>query len=151
MPYNSAYMQCMDSVKTAIEALSLTGLSTVVIQEWPLWVDRALPYVSISPSSVKENVSAATNRNDEVGYAILVAIIAAQAGTDLDALDARLLWRQTIRRRFSNQSISGITAGTQLKATVEPLSPIDAAAMAKFKSFVSGLIVRVSVRELHPS
>lgn len=147
MPSSSTYMQAMDSVKAAIEALLLTGLSTVVIQEWPLRTDRTLPYVSLSPSTIRENVQAATNRSEDVGYAILAAIVATSAGTDATALDARLLWREKIRRRFSHQSISSITNGTQLQCTVEPLSPIDAVALAANKGFVSAMIIRVNVRE----
>ena len=141
MSGTSNHYDAMAAIKTLIEGLSLTGSPTVTIQEAANRDDQALPLISISPYG-PERLDDEFNDRDGVYYGILVAII---ANKDVTALETRLGWRQSIRRKLNNKPLSGLSANYNMK--VEPGNAVEVAAYFQNKGFVSGMVVRVYCQE----
>lgn len=142
----SNHYDAMTALKTLIEGASLSGLSStgVLIQEVAEHDEKRLgtilPFISISPYG-QETTEDANINEDGVGYPILIGIVAAP---DATALETRLGWRQKIRRRLWNRSLSGLTMNYNIKP--EPLPIVDPAAW-RIKMFCSGIVARVFFEE----
>jgi hypothetical protein len=144
MPGISNHFDTLTAIKTVIEGLSLSGLTGgTLIQEVSTYLDSTttLPFVSISPYG-PENLGDELNDRDGVYYGVLVAII---AKPDVNSLETRLGWRQTLRRALNNHSIAGLGQNYQL--TVEPGNVVEPRAWFDRNAFVSGLVVRASFQE----
>lgn len=147
MASTSIYGQVLDAVKSAIESLS-TGVdsSSIVIQEVARFQEgMSKPFISVSPYGA-ERLPSGTNLRENTQYPVLVAYI---ADPDVSSLDARLLIRQSIRRRFHHADLSGIS-GTNvgfMQTTVEPANVVEVAQFLRNQLFVSGMIVLAEVRE----
>lgn len=146
MPAASVYEEILDAVKVAIDALSLSGISSVVIEDMPSRTDRTLPYVSVAPSPISETIPDGTNIRDDVEYRVQVAIVASKSATTMATV---LGWRQSIRRRMSEQKLQAaeFTGGTFKTLQCTPQVPLDPAALTAHKAYLSVLLVRVTVRE----
>lgn len=142
----SVYEEVLDAVKAAIDALSLSGISSVVIEDMPSRTDRTLPYVSVAPSPIGETIPDGTNTRDDVEYRVQVAIVASKSATTMATV---LGWRQSIRRRMSNQKTqsAALSGGTFVTMQCTPQVPLDPAALTAHKVYLSVLLVRVTVRE----
>lgn len=146
MPSTSIYGQALDAVKAEIEELAVITSTSIVIQEVAHRVnDFPKPYISVSPYG-PERMPSGTNLREGVGYPILVAYI---ADPDVSSLDARLLIRQKIRRRFHQQKLTGISASNvgEVNTTVEPMNVVEPANFINADLFTSALLVIVEVRE----
>lgn len=147
MPAESVYEEALDAVNAAIVALSLSGLSSVVTEDQPQRTDRTLPYVSVCPAVQPETVVAATNIRDDVTYPVQIAIVASKS--DTVTFRKVLGWRQSIRRRMSNQTLSAspLSGGTFRTTEVRPGPALEQNALAQHKVYLSILTVDVKTRE----
>lgn len=137
----SNHYDAMVAIKGIIDALNL-GVTTV-IQEVAEWQNgqETLPFVSISPHG-PERVANELNDRDGTYYGILVAIIAKE---DVNSLETRLGWRQSMRRNLNNRSLGALNQN--YNCTVEPGNVVEPAAWYARKLFVSGFVVRASFQE----
>ena len=97
----SNHFDTLTAIKTVIDGLSLSGLTGgTLIQEVSTYLDgmTTLPFVSISPYG-PETLGDELNDRDGAYYGVLVAIIATP---DVNSLETRLGWRQTLRRTLNN-------------------------------------------------
>lgn len=134
----------MTAIKTLIDGLSLTGLTGgTVIQEVAEYQDsqRVLPFISISPYG-PEKLGDELNDRDGSYYPVLVLIV---ANPDVNQLETRLGWRQSLRRRLNHASLSGLTTNYDLR--VEPGNVVEPRAYYDRNAFVSGMVVRVFFQE----
>ena len=113
------------------------------IQEVATYQDRTvtLPFISLSPYG-PEKLGNEFNDRDGAYYGVLVAIV---AKPDVNSLETRLGWRQTIRRALNNTSLPGL--GQNYNLTVEPENTVDPKAWFDRNAFVSGFIVRAFFQE----
>ena len=140
----SNHYDTLSAVKTIIDGLSLSGLDGgTVIQEVAEYQDgqNILPFVSVSPYG-PEKLGDEFNDRDGVYYGVLVAII---AKPDVNSLETRLGWRQKIRRKLNNHSISTMSANYNL--TVEPGNVVEPKAYYARNAFISGFVVRAWFQE----
>ena len=145
MSGTSNHYDAMTAIKTMIEGLTLTNFTGEVVIQEMAWHEKGvsgttLPFISISPFGA-ETTGDANSNEDEVGYPILIAIIAQRCATDLEQ---RLAWRQKIRRRLRNASLSGQTRNFNL--ILEPQEVVSRAAW-RIQLFGSALLVRAMYEE----
>lgn len=142
----SNHYDLLTSVKSIIDGLSLSGLTGgTVIQEVATYQDgdQTLPFISISPyGPEKLSNEFGSNVRDEVGYPVLVAII---AKPDVNSLETRLGWRQTMRRNLNNHQLSD---GQNYNLEVEPGNVVEVRAWFDRNAYVSGFVVRAYYQEL---
>lgn len=144
MAGQSNHYDTLMAVKTTIDGLSLTGLTGgTVIQEVATYQDGQItpPFISVSPYG-PEKLGDEFNDRDGAYYGVLVAII---AKPDVNSLETRLAWRQTIRRNLNNHSISGL--GQNYNLEVEPGNVIEPRAWFDRNAFVSGMVIRAFFQE----
>ena len=140
----SNHFDTLTAITSLIGGLSLTGLAGgVVIQEVATYQDGAttLPFISVSPYG-PEKLGDELNDRDGCYYGVLVALI---AKPDVNSLETRLGWRQSIRRKLNNSSIAGL--GQNYKLTVEPGNAVEPRAWFDRNAFVSGFVVRAFFQE----
>lgn len=115
----SIFMLAMEGIRDAIRGLTLSGLTSDEVQV------RRLPYdaqnawyrgVTVHP--VPETYDEGSNERESVGYGCAVTLV---NNSDNDAdykLDQLLLWRETIRRHFvENSSLSSASTVYTLKVS----------------------------------
>jgi hypothetical protein len=144
MPGLSNHYDAITSIKAMIDGMSLAGLfGGTVIQEVATHQDGAvtLPFVSISPYG-PESLGDELNDRDGCYYGILVALI---AQPDVNSLEVRLGWRQSMRRKLNNRSIAGL--GQNYNLLIEPGNVIEPHAWFDRNAFISGLVVRAFFQE----
>ena len=140
----SNHYDSLTAIKAVIDGLNLPGLAGgTVIQEVATYQDgqTPLPFISISPYG-PERLGEELNDRDGAYYGILVAII---ARPDVNSLEARLGWRQTLRRNLNNHSMTGL--GQNYNLTVEPANVVEPRAWFDRNAFVSGFVVRAFFQE----
>jgi hypothetical protein len=146
MAGNSNHYDAMVAIESLIDGLSLTGLTGGTVIQEVAWHQKetsgtTLPFVSISPYG-PESSGDANSSEDEVGYGILIAII---ASPDINTLEARLAWRQKIRRVIRNASLSGQTRNFNLIPAPGPV--VEPRAYFERNLYVSGIVVRALYEE----
>lgn len=144
MPGVSNHYDALMEIKSLIDGLALPGLSGgTVVQEVATYQDGTLtlPFVSLSPYG-PEKLGNETNDRDGTYYGVLVAIM---AKPDVNSLETRLGWRQTLRRRLNNASLPELSQNYNL--TVEPGNTIEHRAWFDRNAFVSGFVVRAWFQE----
>jgi hypothetical protein len=142
------------AAQSRIRSLSLSGVAdaSVICRKLPL--ERAfrddetiaLPCILVTPQRETMDPVAGSNVHDDVGYGVLVTLVAAdnQEPTLADGLDAHLLRRQRIAQAFRNQRLPGVD--TVIGCRVEPADVVHASAwMANL--LVCGLLLRFTSRE----
>lgn len=140
----SNHYDTLTAIKAVVDGLSLNGLTGgTVIQEVATYQDgsASLPFVSISPYG-PERLGDELNDRDGCYYGVLVAII---AKPDVNSLETRLGWRQSMRRNLNNRSIPDLGQNYNLK--VEPGNAVETRAWFDRNAFVSGFIVRACFQE----
>lgn len=139
----SNHYDTMTAIKSIIDTLSLPGLNTSIIQEVAEYQDgqQSLPFVSISPFG-PERTGDELNDRDGVYYGTLICIIGKK---NVTSLEQRLGWRQSIRRKLNNTSLSSLGMNYNLK--VEPGSVVEPRPFFERAAFVSGMIVRAFFQE----
>jgi hypothetical protein len=140
----SNHYDTLTAIKAVIDGLSLTGLTGgTVIQEVATYQDgsTALPFVSISPYG-PERLGDEMNDRDGCYYGVLVAVI---GKPDVNSLESRLGWRQTMRRNLNNHAIAGLGQNYNLK--VEPGNAVEPRAWFDRNAFVSGFVIRAFFQE----
>jgi hypothetical protein len=110
--------RCVLAVQARIRGLRLSDLNaaSVVVQKVPWARDflganpkYALPGVIIAPWGEEQmNPSEGTNLKDDVGYPVLVSIIAADRQRLVADFGKYLSWRERIARAFRNQPLPGV-------------------------------------------
>jgi len=150
---NSLHMQLLDATKTAIEGLGLTGISSsnVVVLQVPddkgKWLP-GLPGIMVAPFG-RETLPAdqGTNRSDDIGYPVLIAIVDVANQAQTTNLDGRLYWREQIIDEFFHNRLS-IAGEDPIEQTIEPLEIVNSAAWFQRQLYVSALVVRCTIRKL---
>jgi hypothetical protein len=140
--------QCLDAVRSRIQGLSLAGVQNdqVVIGKVPDDKNRSFPSILITPfQSESLNAADGTNSRDDLGYPVLVAILAADNQDQQANLDTYLVWREKIRQAFHNQRLPGVSE--IITTAVEPRNIVEPAAWFERNLFVSGLLLRFLSRE----
>ena len=140
----SNHYDSLVAIKSAIDALSLTGLTGgSVIQEIATYQDSqtSLPFISISPYG-PERLGDELNDRDGVYYGVAVCLV---ARPDVNSLEQRLAWRQTLRRNLHNHSLAALVQNYNLE--VEPSNVVEPKAWFDRNAFVSGFVVRAYFQE----
>lgn len=141
----SNHFDALTAIKVVIDGLALSSLAGgTVIQEVATYEDSAatLPFISVSPFG-PEKLGDELNDRDGAYYGVLVAII---AKPDVNSLETRLGWRQSIRRKLNNTALAGL--GQNYNLTVEPGDTVEPRAWFDRNAFVSGFVVRAFFQEL---
>lgn len=151
--YQSVHWRCMVAVQCKLRAMRLVGISptSIVTQKLP-WAkpfepdyqQYATPGIIISPWG-QEAMLGGLNRLDDVGYPVLVSIIASDNQDLTTNLSKYLLWRERVARAFRNQSL-GPAVPEVYTCRLEPLT------IAVPESFLAGfwsshLLLRFISRE----
>lgn len=152
----SNHYDAMSVIVGTIQGLNLTGLTGgVVLQEVATYQDAQLPlpFISVSPYG-PEQIGDELNDRDGCYYGILVAII---AKPNVNLLEQRLGWRQSIRRQLKNVSLSDLITKYNLPANtnlgqnynldVEPGPCVESKVWFARNGFVSGMVVRARFQE----
>ena len=140
----SNHFDTLTAVKAIIDGLAMPGLAGgTVIQEVATYQDglQVLPFVSISPFG-PERLADELNDRDGAYYGVLVSIM---AKPDVNSLETRLGWRQTLRRNLNNRAIVGL--GQNYNLTVEPGNTVESKAWFDRNAFVSSFVVRAFFQE----
>lgn len=150
----AVHYRCLTAIQSRIQSLTLTGLSSSSVIIRKLSVDRdntgdggsiSYPMIVISQVGI-ETVSPrrGSNVRDDVEYPVPINILAAD-NQDLVTNQARyLLWRQTIRRAFSDQVLAGVS---EVYRTVAEPGPIISPSRFWQNMYHSSLIIRCVSRE----
>lgn len=135
----SKHKQILDEVREVIAAMAaaetLDGIAAanVKVALWPAperlkesGIISALPTIIVSPNGA-EDMTGGTNAQDDYGYPVLVAIVAA---TDQSFVvsDKFLTWRETIIKKFHNKNAAAIGfsgLATVWRTTARPGSIVD--------------------------
>lgn len=92
-----------------IKSLNLPGIKTenIVIRKAPWLIGDTFPIVVVCQDGEAINPDAGTNETDLVDYGVVVAIVFAN-DRDLttNGMGLAFTWRELIRRRFQNSSLS---------------------------------------------
>ena len=115
-PYVPVYARCLSAVFARVQSLGLGGIAaeSIVLREVPWARDFTqgvldLPGIVITPEGAESaSISAGTNRRDDIGYPILVTLLAADNEQSVDNLRAVLRWREVIARAFRQQRLSDV-------------------------------------------
>ena len=122
MAGTSVHYDCLTSAKATIDALSLSGLTTVVrmLPRERNEVSPSLPMCVVAPSSKNElqiEFGQLTN-TDEVGYPIYVVLLA-DANNDLSSnLETWLGWRQSIQRALRWDADNWVSPPSELQRII---------------------------------
>lgn len=101
----STHKDALDAIASDIASLSLSGCEAVKVRAAPK--DRGRWYDGITVHPVKEDERAGTNERDDIGYACQVTMVV-NNNEDLDEADLFGTWRQTIRKKFIHQRLTGV-------------------------------------------
>ncbi|MBT7069650.1 MAG: hypothetical protein HN975_02015 [Anaerolineae bacterium] len=145
---SSIQKQLLDYTKTTIEALSLTGLDSVVVRKFPFDTKLTGKVCVISPT--KENkIETATNAAYDTGYGVIVAFYHPDDAGRLDVDEnAFYLWRESTVAAFIDKRVATITP-VVYKTTIEPGPVMDLGVFRKNKTAQS-LVIRFWVRRNRP-
>jgi len=141
-------MQCLEGICSGIQDLNLTGLpdNRVVVRRLPH--DGEVYYAGVTVHPVQETYHTGTNARESIGYGCAITMV---VNNDLDKdlnLDRLLLWRESIRRYFvENSTLSSVTSGVACTLKVEMGKTIDDNELIKGNYDVSVMVVRAYVLE----
>jgi hypothetical protein len=149
----AAYDECITAIVSAIQALSLTGITSSNVVGMLVGDDESgdgpnvggYPCIIVSPGGT-ETIEPVTNSRDDVAYPIVVTIISTENRAQGTNRARNLLWRQSIRRKFSQQRLAGITAGVAWKCEVRPGQVADRPRWIQ-NQHAQMLVITVFVRE----
>jgi hypothetical protein len=112
MADDSIHYRCLLAVQARIQGLLLEGIAAenVVLQKLPfLETNASLPRILLSHLG-KEDVSSepGTNLRDDIGYPVVVSIIAADNLDQQQNASQYLLWRERISQAFRHQRLAEV-------------------------------------------
>lgn len=115
MTVTSISERCLKVIAETLEGMGLETLHAgdVKIREAP-WDDRTI-YTGITVHPVAEREWTGTTSRDDVGYGVGVTWVQLTAKGITNEMEARMVARQRIRRRFVNQRLPGIDEVFQCK------------------------------------
>lgn len=105
---DSVFDQCLTAVRNAIVALSLEGIEDADVRKQKLPWDRSKAYPGIFVCPTTERIAPATNRRNDVGYAVAIAMVRASNQNLTAGMDLFLYWRERIRQALEDQPLSGV-------------------------------------------
>lgn len=150
----AVHYRCLTGVQSRIQTLSLTGITNanIVVKKLPLERLKEIgaisyPAVLITPQRETMNPKEGTTARDDVGYGVIVTMLAAdnQEPTLAENLPRNTLWRHRIAKAFRNQRLPGVAES--LQCFVEPMDFIVPEAWGK-NIYASALLIRCMTREL---
>lgn len=167
--YESTYYAILTAVYDAIVALGLASIDTdnielVKTEHYRETVEPGLPGIHIMPAPVETIlVNEGTTCRDDIGYPVTVLMMDADrqdTATDLPAdavpgtqdqehrFDAKLLWREQIRKAFLNQRLTTATGFPNVhRCTIEPGEVIRDNDWLEANIWISQLVIRCWTRE----
>ncbi len=112
MPDDSIYYRCLLATQARIQSLSLEDIPSdnVVLQKLPhLENSTPLPCILLSHLG-SEDVSSqlGTNLRDDVGYPVVVSMIAADNQDQQQHASKYLLWRERVSQSFRHQRLTDV-------------------------------------------
>jgi hypothetical protein len=139
-------------VQSQIQGLNLSGISadSIIVRKLPWARDFtqgriSYPGIVISPYGVETmSLAEGTNLRDDVGYPVIVSILAADNQDQVNNLGTYLLWREKLARYFRNQPLA--TVNEVYTCRIEP-QPIVLPAAFQDLVFVSAMCLRFISRE----
>ena len=102
----STQKDLLDAISSDINGLGLSGMEKVVVRSSPN--DNGQFYPGITVHAVSETEILGTNERDDIGYGIQITMVV-NDDNDLDEDDLLGVWRQTIRKKFIHQRITGVS------------------------------------------
>lgn len=164
----SVFFEILEEVQTAIRNLSLDQMASVNIEVGKVNPERetvfpGLPGILIIPLGEEGiPVDGGTLRRDDIGYPVGILMMdqeRQQSGTGLPAdadegtqdqdynLNAKLLWREKIRKEFISQGLSAVTSANVWNCIVEPQLIVDPTDFLGSNIWLSTLVLRFLARE----
>ena len=148
----SVHYRCATAIQALIQSLGLTSIDSANIIVRKLDSDRgvddgtySLPMIVVSTIGLEQN-QPATNERDDVGYPVMVTILAADNQDLSTNHDKYLRWREQIARAFRNQNLSAVPE--IYTARIEPGPIVSPTAFWDRNTFHSALVVRCMSREV---
>ena len=154
---DSIYNKILDQVHTDILALSLSGVSdsnVKVIQDRRAVEEvlPGLPGIIVLPTDAERIEGGGPVGLDDVAYPVLIVMLDSEVDNPENTgttMDARLLWRQKIRKKFLNQPLSlsatGLVRVWACRMVPRPI--IDNALLARRNLWASMLVFLFVSRE----
>lgn len=140
----SNHYDAMTAIQGIIQGIGLTGISTNQIKLQEILdfksPDIVCPCVLIAPYGVESYDDEETVQQESPIYPTAIAIVADADNNALD-LELRLQWRQQIRRRMKNVSLTVGNPSPCYKLNCKPYAIVDTRAWTGISKFVSGFIV----------
>jgi hypothetical protein len=117
---DSIFLQCVIAVRDTIRALGLAGIdaANIVWRKHPWNVGEITAGIFVTPPS--ETLAPVSNLRDDVGYGVQVTMVQASNQALTTNAGRLLLWREQIRKAFSEKRLTGVSSVYRCK--VEPAS-----------------------------
>lgn len=162
---NAILYDLLTAIQTSIVNRGLSGITAenVVIQKRPATKASDLPAakfpcILIAPWGAEDMGDRGTILHDDIGYPIVVAVVANDQNDQQANFNQYLYWRESIRKLFNAQPLPNqVTAtvnGTSYASgklaqeiLVRPLDIVDKDAWDKLGNFASGLVLNCNSRE----
>lgn len=151
-PYVPVFARCLTAVWRRIRQLGLAGIaSQSIVQRKVPWSrefvggELTLPAIVVSPEGAESQpLGTGTNLRDDVGYGVLITLLAADNEQLSGSLKRPLEWREAIARAFRHQRLPEVSE--IIRCTVEPRAMIGSEA---YQSgwLQSSLVLRLVSRE----
>ena len=111
---DSVYQQVMEAIRDDIRALSLDRIEDAEIQVRKVFSNVVFEHrgITITPEVEQNddvNPIEGTNERDLIGYPCLLTLVDGTGQGWSDNISNITTWRQSIRRAFSNQRLTGIS------------------------------------------
>ena len=134
----------LTAVRTVIAALTFTvSPEEIRVRKWPYDKSQGTDhwYPGITIHRAEENEFAGTNERDDIGYGVQVTMVVDNSADPTED-DVLAEWRQTIRKAFIHQRLSGVSDVTT--CLVQP-GPVYQKVPENYD--VSSIIIRAIARE----
>jgi hypothetical protein len=117
----SLYGDLLNAVKTTLLALALPDIGANVLLKKFTWLRDGVTYPAAFVCPYNEQwPNLGTNASDDTGYGIAITLVRASNRDNVLASDDQLLsWRETVRKAFRSQRISGVSTA-HYNTLVEP-------------------------------
>ncbi len=143
---DSVLSQSLDAIVQAIKDLALTDIPSANIGRFVVLVDRNYDYPEIRVVPYGAEVISGEPQvqdRDDWTYPVVVGIL--DSITNITDGEKQFKWRQRIRKRFHNKSIT--IADVVKKTVCTPLAIVDREGWRDENVFLSALLIGVTTRE----
>lgn len=108
---DAVFKQAMDQVVTILQGLNLVGIADneIKVRKFP-WDDGHPPHKGITVSWDDEVEGKGSTCRDDIGYPIIITMCQGTGKGWSDDIGRIATWRETIRQRFINARLTGVSA-----------------------------------------